>query len=285
MKLFNLLFSICLIFLALGSFAQEDEGPVSVSQTFYTTRVINSHSTECIDKKTLDFRINHRFGALSGGAYEFFGLDQAMMRMGFDYGISDDLAVGIGRSTFGKTYDAFAKYRFLKQYKDPEDGHPISMAFVSGVSLNSLKWTNPDRKNYTTSRLSYSHQLLIARKFNKKFSMQLMPTLVHRNLIDSLQYSNDIFSIGGAIRYKIMPSLAINIEYFHILPNQISDTYTHPLSIGFDISTGWHTFQLHFTNATGTFEEGYIAQTANRWGKGQIHFGFNISREFHLGGY
>ena len=275
---------LCLAF-ALSGFAQSEDVPKTVEQTFYTTRIINSHSTETIDKKTLDFRINHRFGALSGGAYEFFGIDRAMMRMGFDYAISDDITLGIGRSTFEKTFDAFAKYRFLRQYEDKDDKHPISMVWVSGVSLNSLRWADRDRENYFSSRLSYSHQLLIARKFNKKVSLQLMPTLVHRNLIDSTQFSNDIFAVGGALRYKIMPSLALNVEYFHVIPGQIGEQFTHPLSVGFDISTGWHTFQLHFTNATGTFEEGFIAQTSNRWDKGQIHFGFNISRQFHLGGY
>jgi len=271
------------------SFAQfdfnaEDDEPKPVKNTFYTTRIVNSHTTESLEKQTLDFRINHRFGEISGGAYEFFGLDQAMMRLGFDYGITDNLMIGIGRSTFEKTLDGFVKYRFMTQH-DNDKKRPLSISLASGMSVNTLKWIDPDRKNYFTSRLNYSHQLMVARKFSEKFSLQLMPSLVHRNLIDSTKYSNDVIAMGIGIRQKILPSVTLNLEYFYIAPNQISEDFTHPLSLGIDISTGWHTFQLHLTNATGTFEKAYMTQVSNRWDKGQIHFGFNISREFHVGGY
>jgi hypothetical protein len=265
------------------SFGQEEEEPKFVKKTFYSSRVVNSHTTVSPEKKTLDFRINHRFGALSGGGYEFFGLDQASMRISFDYGITDNFTAGIGRSTFDKTYDGFLKYRFLRQTEENEV--PISMAFVSAMSYSTVKWPIPGRTNYETSRMNYTHQLVLAKKFSPKFSLQLMPTLLHRNLIDSSQYKNDVMSMGFALRQKIIPSVTLNVEYFYLFPNQISESYTHPLSIGFDISTGWHTFQIHLTNATGTFEKAVLAQTVNRWDKGQIHFGFNISREFHLGGY
>lgn len=262
----------------------QEEAPKPVPKHFYSSRVVNSHTTVSPDPKTLDFRINHRFGEISNGPYEFFGLDQAMMRIGFDYGITKFLSVGVGRSTFEKTFDGFVKFRFMEQQQG-KGNNPVTISGVSGMSLNSLKWADPNRTNFFTSRLSYSHQLLISRKFSDKFSLQLMPTLVHRNLIDSLKYKNDVNALGVAIRQKIIPQVTLNVEYFYVLPNQISETYTHPLSVGIDISTGWHTFQLHVTNATGTFEKAVISQTSNRWDKGQLHFGFNISREFHLGGY
>ncbi|MCB9246735.1 MAG: hypothetical protein H6606_09940 [Flavobacteriales bacterium] len=275
--------SIFLLLQSLNLFAQND-APKPVTNHFYSSRVVNSHTTMSPEAKTLDFRINHRFGEISNGAYEFFGLDQAMMRIGFDYGVTDKLAVGIGRSTFEKTFDGFVKYRILQQ-EEGKGNNPVTLSLVSGMSLNSLKWANPDRTNLFTSRLSYNNQILVSRKFNEKFTIQLMPTMIHRNLIDSFQYKNDVYSMGVALRQKIVPQVTLNLEYFYVFPNQISPDYTHPLSIGIDISTGWHTFQLHVTNATGTFEKAVITQTANRWDKGQLHFGFNISREFHLGGY
>lgn len=249
--------------------------------TFYSTRIVNSHTTETIEKKVLDFRINHRFGDISQGYSNFFGLDNATMRMSFDYGLTDNINIGIGRSTFERTVDGFVKYRFLRQV---ESGGkmPISAAYVAGMTMNGID-PPANRKNYFTSRLGYLHQVVIARKFSSKFSAQIMPTIVHRNLIDSTKYTNDVFSMGVGLRQKILPSITLNLEYFWVAPNQINDQFTDPLSIGIDINTGWHTFQLHVTNATGTFEKAAITQTTNKWSKGNLHFGFNISREFHLG--
>ena len=150
---------------------------------FTVAEIVNSHTTESIEKKVLDFRINHRFGDISQGYDNFYGLDNATMRMSFDYGITDDITIGIGRSTFNKTVDGFAKYRFLKQI-DENGNMPISAAYIAGISMDGSE-PPAGRTNYFTSRLAYLHQLVIARKFSNSFSAQLMPTIVHRNLIDS----------------------------------------------------------------------------------------------------
>ena len=277
---------------ALGASAQDDEldallgGSNEVeytTKTFYSSRIVNSHTTEMLNKKTLDFRINHRFGDISEGYSNFFGLDNATMRMSFDYGITDNLQVGIGRSTFERTVDGFVKYRFLRQI-EKNGKMPISAVYVAGMTKNGME-PPANRPNFFTSRLSYLHQVVVARKFGEKFSAQLMPTIIHRNLIDSSQYAHDVFSVGVGLRQKILPSITLNVEYFWVAPNQINDRFDHPLSIGIDINTGWHTFQLHVTNATGTFEKAAITQTTNSWARGNLHFGFNLSREFELGGY
>jgi len=277
---------------ALGASAQDDEldallgGSNEVeytTKTFYSSRIVNSHTTEMLNKKTLDFRINHRFGDISEGYSNFFGLDNATMRMSFDYGITDNLQVGIGRSTFERTVDGFVKYRFLRQI-EKNGNMPISAVYVAGMTMNGME-PPANRTNFFTSRLSYLHQVVVARKFGEKFSAQLMPTIIHRNLIDSSQYAHDVFSVGVSLRQKILPSITLNVEYFWVAPNQINDRFDHPLSIGIDINTGWHTFQLHVTNATGTFEKAAITQTTNSWARGNLHFGFNLSREFELGGY
>jgi hypothetical protein len=261
----------------------EDEPVTYVQKTFYSSRIVNSHTTESIEKKVLDFRINHRFGDMSEGYSNFFGLDNATMRLSFDYGVTDNITIGVGRSTFEKTVDGFAKYRFMRQIEG-SNKVPFSAAYIAAITMNT-ETPPPGRTNYFTSRLGYMHQLVMARKFKYGFSAQLMPTVIHSNLIDSTMFSNDVFSMGVGFKKKLLPSITLNVEYFWVAPNQISDQFIDPLSIGIDINTGWHTFQLHFTNATGTFEKAAITQTTNKWSKGNIHFGFNLSREFQSGGY
>lgn len=249
--------------------------------TFKTTRLINGHSVENQAEGVLDFRINHRFGDINGGAYEWFGLDQANVKIGLDYSIKNWLMVGVGRTNVNKTYDGFIKAKILRQSTGKRN-MPISITYVGSSAATTLKWTDPDRKNYPSSRFAYTHQLLIARKFSNATSIQIMPTLVHRNLIDSLQYKNDVIAIGIGGRQKLTQRVSINAEYYYVLPNQINDKYKNSLAIGFDIETGGHVFQLHFTNSRGMTEPQFITQTIGDWLKGDIRFGFNVSRVFTI---
>jgi len=260
----------------------EDKNTTNFARaSFKTTRVINSHSLENVAAGVLDFKISHRFGVLNNGFYDIFGLDNATSRFGLDYGITPRLMVGLGRSTFEKTYDGFVKYKLLRQSKGKRN-MPITASLVAGMSINTLKWANPDRDNYFSSRLSYYYQLIIGRKFGEGFSMQIMPTLVHRNLVETRAEKNDVISIGIAARQKLSKRIAVNAEYFYVLPNQIAESYRNSLSVGFDIETGGHVFQLHFTNSTPMTEKGFITETSNDWLDGDIHFGFNISRVFTI---
>ncbi len=260
----------------------EDKNTTNFARaSFKTTRVINSHSLENVAAGVLDFKISHRFGVLNNGFYDIFGLDNATIRFGLDYGITPRLMVGLGRSTFEKTYDGFVKYKLLRQSKGKRN-MPITASLVAGMSINTLKWANPDRDNYFSSRLSYYYQLIIGRKFGEGFSMQIMPTLVHRNLVETRAEKNDVISIGIAARQKLSKRIAVNAEYFYVLPNQIAESYRNSLSVGFDIETGGHVFQLHFTNSTPMTEKGFITETSNDWLDGDIHFGFNISRVFTI---
>ncbi len=267
----------------LDDLLMEDEGPDFELNTFKGTRVINSQSTEMIGRQNLDFRICHRFGLINQGPYELWGLDQAFQRMSFTYGITDLINVEIGRSNVRKIYDASIKWKIMRQAKGDKK-RPLSIALMSNIAVQTEKNTNPQYDPYYfTHRLYYTHQLLLARKFNKNFSLQLMPTLVHRNLIDSQKYKNDVFSIGIGGRNKITRKTAITYEYFYVLPGQIKSTYYNSLSLGFDIETGGHVFQLHFTNSRLMNEKGFIAETEGNWLKSQVHFGFNISRVFYIG--
>ena len=252
-----------------------------VEGAFYSTRIINGQSIEQLDAGILDFRISHRFGKINDGLYNLFGLDNASMRMGLDYGITNNLMIGLGRSTFQKQVDAFFKYRILSQ-TEQKGIMPISMSWMSSVMVNTLKWENPDRKNYFTSRLYYAHQLLIARKFSKNTSLQIMPTLVHYNLVRTSKDPNDLFSIGIGGKQLIARRVSINAEYYYQLPGSQFDNTRNSLSLGFDIETGGHVFQLHVTNSQGMTERTFINETRGGWEKGDLLFGFNISRVFSL---
>lgn len=244
--------------------------------TFKSTRVINSHSVEMIGKNNLEYRISHRFGYISGGAYELFGLDNASMRNGLEYGISNRLNVGLGRSSIDKEFDGYIKYKLLRQ-STGKVNMPISLVYLFSAMHTTLKSTE---ELSFTNRMSYAHQLLIARKFSDNFSLQLMPSLVHINAVPLAKDDNNLYSLGIGGRIKISKRVAITGEYFHQF-NQLTGT-TNSLSFGFDIETGGHVFQLHFTNSTGMTERTFITNTSGDWGAGDIRFGFNVSRMFVL---
>jgi hypothetical protein len=260
--------------------AMEEPQVVYAKYAFKSTRVINGHSIENVGAGVLDFRILHRFGAVNGGMYELFGLDQANMRMSFDYGITNRLQIGIGRSNIGKEYDGLVKYKILRQSSGAVN-MPVSVSWVSGMMVNGLRWPNPERENLFSSRLSYYHQVLIARKFNDMLSLQWSPTLLHRNLVSNRNIPNDVFAMGVAGRMKLNNRVAVNVDYFYVLPGQLPN-HNNSLSIGFDIETGGHVFQLHFTNSRGLNERQFIAGSNGQWINGDIHFGFNLSRVFTL---
>jgi hypothetical protein len=247
--------------------------------TFKSTRIINGHSIENVAAKHLEFRISHRFGQLNQGAYNFFGLDQASIRLGLEYGVNNRLMVGIGRNSIQKLYDGFLKFKLFRQ-SSGKKAMPVTVSFFSGIALNSLSWPNPDRRNYFSSRLYFSHQLLIARKFNERFSFQLIPTIVHRNLVQYRNDKNTLIALGGGGRIKLTRRIALSVEYFYLLPNQTVIPTKNSLSIGFDIETGGHVFSLHLTNSPAMVEKAFISETFGSWTKGDIHFGFNISRVF-----
>ena len=260
---------------------EETSSKEFVKNAFKSTRIINAHSLEFVGAGVLDFRILHRFGLVNSGAYDAFGFDVARMRLGLDYGITKRLMVGIGRSSYKKESDAFVKYRLIWQ-SNGKGEIPFSVVLVSGITANGLKFENPDQTNYFSSRLAYYHQVIIGRKFSESFSFQIAPTLVHNNLVDKTSDKNDIYNIGAGVRIKLTRRLAFTADYIYQLPNQLPDEITQPLSIGFDIETGGHVFQLHFTNAVGMNERVLAMETNGNWDKGDIHFGFNISRVFTI---
>jgi len=260
-----------------------DEKPKKerIKYAFKSPRVINSHSIEFLNPGTMDFRILHRFGQLDKGYENFFGLDQASMRMGFDFGILHNLMAGIGRSTYKKELDGFIKYAPIRQSTGPWSS-PVTVAFVTGMTLDGMPWADPDRKNFYTSRLAYYFQAIIGRKFSESFSLQISPTMVHKNLVPLETDPNNIYALGLGGRLKLSKRIALTWDYSHVLIGMPDSGYYHPLSVGFDIETGGHVFQLHFSNSTGMNERAFITETTGQWGKGEIRFGFNLSRVFQI---
>ena len=286
-----LLFAFLLILLN-PSFAQNEDTlntiienkPLNekVNAPFKSTRVIMSHSIQMVKPGVLDFLILHRFGNVNRGLYEFFGLDQATFRLAFDYGITKDLTIGIGRSSYKKELDGFLKYRIIQQ-ETGQNALPISMVVVGGITLNTLRFADPARKNYFSSRLGYYAQVLAGRKFSEAFSLQLMPTIVHQNLVTNSKDPNDLFAAGIGGRIKLSKRISLNADYYYVInKNEQLENFHNPLSIGFDIETGGHVFQLHFTNAIGMNERVFLTETINDWGDGDIQFGFNISRALQI---
>jgi Membrane bound beta barrel domain (DUF5777) len=260
---------------------EKDKKPDYTTATFKTTRLINGHSVENVAAGVLDFRISHRFGYVSGGAYELWGLDEASMRIGLDYGLSKRWMIGIGRSTYQKQYDGFTKYKILRQ-SSGSGSMPITLSAIGTMMYKSLKFDDPDRENYYTSNMYYSGQLLIARKFNESLSLQLMPTIVHYNLVEGADDPNDLLSVGVGGRMKLSKRVSLNLEYYYQLPDYKFEGTQNSLSIGFDIETGGHVFQLYCTNSTGMTERTYINETTGNFFEGDIRLGFTISRVFTI---
>jgi hypothetical protein len=262
-------------------FAEENKIPSTdiVSSTFKSSRIVNGHSIENVGAGVLDFRISHRFGAISSGSYNLFGLDQATMRIGLDYGINNRLMIGAGRSTYEKQYDGFLKFKILQQ-QNGERNIPIGISYLASAIYKSMKDPSVNYIPYASDRFSYAHQLLFASKINDYFSLQLSPTIVHYNLVDSTKIPNDFKSIGVSSRIRISKRVNITTEYFYRFDKLAG--YYNPLSLGFDIETGGHVFQLHVSNSTGMTERTFINETTGSWGKGDLCFGFNITRAFTI---
>jgi hypothetical protein len=285
----------------LMSMLDEEQGkePVYTMATFKASRLINGQTIETISKNHLNFWISHRFGAVNSGFIaNFFGLDEAKIRLGLEYGLTDRWLVGAGRSSLEKTYDLYTKYKVLRQ----SNTVPITVTAMAGWGINTMptgyimESGSPMKFNNNIERYSYWSQLLVARKFNEKLSLQLMPTLIHVNKVEDPSIPNQLFALGAGGRYKLSQRITLSAEYYYTL-RELEDEdddddydanggipypYRNALSFGVDIETGGHVFQFHLTNARGMVEKQFIGQNVGAWGKGDIFYGFNIARTFSL---
>jgi len=248
-----------------------------VFSTFKGTRVVNGQSVEVKGAGELEFIIGHRFGTINSGAYNFFGWDNAYIRFGLEYGLTSKLGIGFGRSSHNKVFDTYLKYQIVRQSKN--GGSPVTVtAFGStGVQTDTAARNTPFK-----SKLYYSTQLLIARKFTPKLSFQLSPIYVHINRVDQLAENNSQFALGVSGRYKLTKSVAVNAEYFYRTSPVSGTSYHNCIGLGIDIETGGHVFQLVFSNTQGMVDRTFVGQTTGDFFKGGIHFGFNVTRTFQV---
>ena len=276
---------LILLFSPVIIFAQDDlmqllndDSNYKISSTFKGVKIVNSQSVELVSKGDLTFLIQHRFGTLNSGAYNLYGLDNAQVRFGFDYGVNDWSSIGLGRSSFLKTIDANAKIKLVSQSKG-ENFFPFSIVWYSSAFFKQAIWKDMKADDYLFSdQMSYAYQVLVARKITSALSVQLSPTLVHNNIVNQDE-AHDLLSVGLGARHKLTSRISLNAEYFLQLKKENS---VNPLSLGIDIETGRHVFQFHLSNSAAMFERAFIHETNGEWSNGDIYFGFYISRVFTL---
>tara|TARA_B100002052_G_scaffold67700_1_gene61060 strand:- start:129 stop:968 length:840 start_codon:yes stop_codon:yes gene_type:complete len=254
-----------------------DDNPktIPVMATFKATRIVNAQSIEMPKPRILEFVILHRFGSMANGAYDLFGMDEAVIRFDLEYGFSDRLSIGIGRSSLNKTYDIFSKLKIV----DQRTGHrsfPISLVLFTKMEIETIMKDMDMQDRYT-----YDVQFLLAKKLNGSLSLQLMPTFIHRNLVETHNDHHDLISLGIGGRIKMTRRTSINFDTFFPIGKR-GETYKQGWGIGYDIETGGHVFQLMVTNARGSFESEYIENASGAFEDLNLYLGFNISRAFYL---
>lgn len=248
-----------------------------VTAAFKGLKIVNFESTKLVAKKELTFIVSHRFGSIENGFDSFFGLDDAVTRLNFVYGLSDAVNINISRSSFQKIFESAIKYRL---YRQQENGFPFTIVGYNSILIN----TALDKDNLPSlefkHRLGYTAQVLISRKVNTNLSLELAPTFFHDNYVVVNDQDNSQFALGIGGRYKLSKRWSINADYGLHLNRASNSPFKNPLSIGFDLETGGHVFQMHFTNAQPMNTNGFLGQGTGDWSDGNIYFGFNLSRRF-----
>ncbi|RPD40038.1 DUF5777 family beta-barrel protein [Chitinophaga barathri] len=271
-----------------------------VIATFKSTRIINGQSNETLSKGDLDFRVAHRFGDIGGsggGSSTFFGLDNSTdIRIAFEYGITDRLTAGISRTkgsgNFSQMYEILGKFKVLQQTMD--NRIPVGVTVFGNAVVTGMK-SSPEKSdvNYFdsfSSRMSYTAQAIISRKFGDIISLAVLPTYVHRNRV-GYKDMNNMFALGMGGRLRFSKRVALVVDYFVPFRDEESKDYYetrgikfyNSLGVGVEIETGGHVFHMNFTNSTAVLENQFIPETVTTWTQGQFRWGFNISRRFSLG--
>jgi hypothetical protein len=290
------------------SLFDEPSAPVAekVQYAFKTTKVVNLQSLELIDPGVFDFKMSHRFGAINGGAAAFnnedvvnaFGFDVATIRFGGEYGVNENLMVGLGRYNVKseKGVDAYVKYRLMHQTTDNKK--PLSILLLGAVDYRNTRYNRtvigiagPVTLPWGISgkeRLNFVGQVIIGKKVNDDFSWIISPTIVRSGMNDMYQASSESFvstgtqktqfALGMGFRNKLSSRTSLNMEYIPIL-NGNGDFY-NSFSVGFDVETGGHVFQFDFTNSVGMNESMFITRNTDRWGAAGVRLGFNLHRVF-----
>lgn len=252
-------------------------GDQYATAAFKGLKIVNFESTKLVAKKELTFIVSHRFGSIKNGFDSFFGLDDAVTRLNFVYGITDGINIGVSRSSFQKIYEASAKYRLVRQ---KENGFPFTIVAYNSILINTALEKENLPKLEFRDRLGYTAQLLISKKVSSKLSLEVAPTFFHDNFVAYDDQHNSQYAIGFGGRQKLGKRWSINLDYGWHLNRADGSPFKNPLSIGFDLETGGHVFQMHFSNAQAMNTNGFLGQATGDWSDGNIYFGFNLSRVF-----
>jgi hypothetical protein len=264
------------LFVTPNLLAQEEPEPTK--NVFHGTRFINLHSVNVADKYEMQMFIQHRFGNINGGFYELFGLDESSSRFGFEYGLFKNFNVGIGRSTFLKTFDSFLKYRILTQ----SSSVPLSVTVSAAGSLPTLKDYFPEDYNNFADKASGDVQLHIARSW-KAFGLQVSPGYIGTGYIPAESTSYSFFTLGMGGSVRLSKKISVNVEYLHRFEDNID--YLDPLAASVDIDTGGHLFQIMISNTQQMYDQAIITNPTGDWAEGSLYLGFNLVREFNFKKY
>lgn len=278
-KIFLLLFCLPIFCFSQDDLLEEidsDEDNNYATATFKGLKIVNFESTKLVAKKEFTFVVAHRFGSLENGLETFFGLDDAVTRLNFIYGINDAINISVSRSSFQKIYESAIKYRLTRQ----SDNFPFTIVGYNSILVNTALDKNNYPKLEFNDRLGYTTQVLIARKVSDKLSLELAPTVFHDNFVLDNNQDNTQYALGMGTRYKLGKRWSLNADYGWHLNRSSTSPFKNPLSIGIDLETGGHVFQMHFTNSQAMNTNGFLGQATGDWSDGDIYFGFNLSRRF-----
>ena len=284
------------ILIPICAFAQNDllseidtiKADTKVESAFKSLKIVNLESTKLAGRGDFYLVVAHRFDYVNQGFDDFFGIDNANTQIKFLWGVKDWLTAHVARSGFEETVDLAIKYRITSQEKE---GFPFTIVGFNSLAINAeMKKENFPKLEFE-NRLTYVTQLLISRKLTDKLSLEIAPSYFHENTLKDVlnendtvilpnPQSNDQFAIGLGGRYKFAKRWSFNMDYAAHLNRASQSIYKNPLSVGVDLETGGHVFQMHFTNSRAMHEAGYLGKTSGSWSKGEIAFGFNLVRVF-----
>ncbi len=262
-------------FLVILHHVHAQEENIAVQNVFKGTRLVNAQSANLAKQGELHMQIQHRFGDISGGMYELFGLDQASMRLGFEYGIGKNWDIGVGRSSMFKTYDASVKFRIANQ----SGTFPLTIVSTAEGSVPTIRDYFPESLNNFSDKFSGNVQFHVAKTIGI-FGLQVTPGYLHTGYLLTEEENFDIFTLGFGASVKLAKKVSVNLEYLHHFEDEL--TANKPLSIGVDLDTGGHLFQIMVTNSQAMYNQALYTNTYGDWTKGHLYFGFNLIREFKL---
>lgn len=260
-----------------------------VNAAFKSTHVILTETPETNKKNNLNFLVVHRFGDIGsteGGGKTLWGLDNSSdIYIGFEYGLTNNLDIDFGRSKYEQLIEAGLKYNFLQQTSD--NSIPVAIKLLAHIGLKPYHVNTNVFDDYS-NRLNYFYQLIIARKFSSRLSLQVAPSFLRNNLPFPYLEGNEqnIFSLSASGRFKITKRMGIVVDYAHpfssFRDHSSSPKFYDPSGVGFEVETGGHVFTLNLTNAQAISPINYLSDTESKWTKGQYRLGFTITRIFDL---